>query len=196
MVMLWGAHVGLRPFEEPLTDEQAARVYRWSNNPELLRWSGGTPTDLTFEEFRERLKSERRNAWNHRRMFFIVTLAGELIGRIGVFAIDWDRLEGELGIIIGEPAEWNKGYGREAVGLLLRYVFEMTTLERVHLYTFLNNLRAQHCFIACGFRNLGVTRRFAPDIGEYEGIEMEITRREFRARHRGRGDPANPESAL
>ncbi len=180
MPILWGNRVGLRPFEDPLTDAQAARVYRWSCDEELLRWSGGTPTELSFAEFRDRLNSERRNAWSHRRMFFIVTRAGELIGRIGVFAIDWDKHEAELGILIGEAPARNRRYGREAITLLLRYVFETTSLERIHLYTFLNNLRAQRCFDACGFRNLGVTRRFAPDLGEYDGIEMEITRREFR----------------
>jgi RimJ/RimL family protein N-acetyltransferase len=43
-------------------------------------------------------------------------------------------------------------------------------------------VRAQRCFAACGFRDIGNARRFSPDIGEFDGIEMEITRREFRAR--------------
>jgi RimJ/RimL family protein N-acetyltransferase len=46
------------------------------------------------------------------------------------------------------------------------------------LYTFPENVRAQKCFAACGFRSLGVARRFSPDLGEFDGIEMEITRQE------------------
>lgn len=196
MEIIWGDKIGLRPFEDTLTDEEIARVYRWSSDDHILRWSGGTPTDLTFEEFRERLLNERDHGPSNRRAFFIVTRpfgasstlstspaqGGELVGRIGCFAIDWDKKEGELGIVIGESASWGQGYGRDAVTTLLRYIFDTTVLERINLFTFPENLRAQRCFAACGFRTIANARRFSPDIGEFDGIEMEITRREFRAR--------------
>lgn len=185
MTIIWGKSVGLRPFTEPLTDGEAARVYRWSKDEVILRWSGGSPTDLRFEEFRDRLRSESTSGSEHRRTFFIVkrpvnpSLDGELIGRIGCFAIDWNKREGELGIVIGEQSEWNKGYGRAAVILMLRHLFSTTALNRINLYTYPENVRAQRSFAACGFRSIGIARRFSPDIGEYDGVEMEITRHEF-----------------
>ncbi len=182
MVVAWGDKVGLRQFEDFLTDAEVARVYRWSRDSDLLRWSGGTPTDLSFNEFRDRLRSDRSYSPNSRRAFFIVTRSGELIGRVGCFAIDWDRKEGELGIVIGESAYWNKGYGRDAISTVLQHLFEATPLERINLYTYTDNVRAQRCFAACGFRAIGTARRFSPDVGEFDGIEMEITRREFLAR--------------
>jgi RimJ/RimL family protein N-acetyltransferase len=197
MTTIGGQKTGLRPFEEPLTDLEVARVYQWSRDPELLRWSGGTPTDLTFEEFRGHLREEGRNGSVHRRAFFIVTRpfdgvhpehgrraqGGELIGRIGCFAIDWGKREGELGIVIGDSANWGHGYGRDAVTTLLRHLFETTSLERITLFTFPENVRAQRCFAACGFRTLATARRFSPDLGEYNSVEMEITCREFLEQH-------------
>jgi RimJ/RimL family protein N-acetyltransferase len=182
MDMIWGDKISLRPFEETLTDEEIARVYRWTSDENVLRWSGGAPTDLTFHEFRERLLGERGYAPANRRAFLIVTRDGDLIGRIGCFAIDWEKKEAELGIVIGENASWGQGYGRDAINTLLRHIFETTALERINLFTFPENLRAQRCFAACGFHTVGNARRFSPDIGEFDGIEMEITRREFRAR--------------
>ncbi len=188
MSIIWGEQIGLRPFEDPISDAEAARVYAWSTDSELLRWSGGVPTELSFEEFRHRLRGDSAHLPNHRRAFFIVTRSAnsahpsELIGRIGIFAIDWDTLQGELGIVIGEPAQWNKGYGRAAVTLLLQTVFEQTPLTRINLLTFPENVRAQRCFTACGFRTIGVMRRFSPDLGEYDGVEMEIMRAEFLTR--------------
>jgi RimJ/RimL family protein N-acetyltransferase len=191
MATIWGEQIGLRPFNEPLTEDEVARLYQWSSDEEVLRLSGGTPTDLTLEEFHARLRSERTSATDQRCMFFIVkrlpdanfmgrpTPRGELIGRVGCFALDWDKREGELGIVIGERAEWNKGYGREAVTLLLRHLFTTTSLERINLFTFVDNMRAQRSFAASGFRRLGRARRFSPDLGEYDGYEMEITRGEF-----------------
>ncbi len=179
MDIIWSDNIGLRPFEDTLTDVEIARVYRWSSDEHILRWSGGTPTDLTFEEFRDRLLGEHTYSQPNRMAFFIVTRDGNLIGRIGCFAIDWEKKEGELGIVIGESASWGQGYGREAVTLLLRHLFETTPLERINLFTFPENLRAQRCFSSCGFRVIGNTRRFSPDIGEFDGIEMEITRHEF-----------------
>lgn len=179
MAILWDLRVGLRPFEDPIGDEEIAQVYRWSRDEQLLCWSGGMPTDLSLVEFSERLRSDQRECFEQRRVFFILTHERRLIGRIGVFAIDWARREGELGIVIGETSEWGKGYGRAAIRLLLQHLFGTTTLERVYLFTYPENLRAQRCFAACGFRRLGFTARFAPERGEHWVIEMEITRRDF-----------------
>ncbi len=179
MARLWNGQIGLQPFAQQLTESEIARVYRWSKDERVLRWSGGSPTELSFEEFRERLQNEQRNPVDDRLAFFVFTQDGALLGRIGIFAIDLNAREGELGIVIGETAEWDKGYGRQATMLLLRHIFETTALERINLYTFVDNLRAQRCFAACGFRAVTTARRFSPDIGEYDGIEMEITRREF-----------------
>jgi RimJ/RimL family protein N-acetyltransferase len=179
MAIIWGDTIGLRPFEDPVSDAEAERVFRWSRDEAVLHWSGGVATELTLDEFRDHLRGERWHAPINRRAFFILTRANELIGRIGVFAMDREQRDGELGIIIGEPTQWGKQYGRDAVQTLLRHVFTTTMLERVYLFTFNENIRAQNCFRACGFRPLGAKRRFSPDVGEYDGIEMEITRREF-----------------
>lgn len=179
MSVIWGDRVGLRPFEEPLTDAEVERIYRWSSDEDLLRLSGGSPTELTLDEFRDRLHSESAYGSDNRRAFLIVTRTGEAIGRIGVFAVDWARHQGELGIVIGEREYWGERYGRDAVLTLLRHLFQTTSLETINLFTFTDNLRAQRAFAACGFRVVGTGRQFSPDIGEYEGIEMEITRREF-----------------
>ena len=73
MTIIWGEQIGLRPFEDTLTEEEIARVHRWSSDENVLRWAGGTPTDLTFEEFRERLVDERGHQPSNRLAFFIVT---------------------------------------------------------------------------------------------------------------------------
>jgi RimJ/RimL family protein N-acetyltransferase len=178
-IAAWGEKIVLRPFEDELSDEEISRVYRWSCDEEILRWSGGTPLTLSPAEFSERLRHEGQYPSDDRRMFFIATLDGEMIGRIGCFGLEQNAREGELGVVIGERSYWNQGLGRDAIVTMLRLMFEASRLERINLYTFPENVRAQKSFAACGFRTLGLVRRFSSDLGEFTGIEMEITRAEF-----------------
>lgn len=180
MAVIYGEKTFLRRFEDRLSDAEIARLYEWSRDQELLRQSGGTPTELDEHEFREHLRGERLFGPTNRRMFLLFardTL--ELIGRIGIFAIDWNRRDAEMGIVIGERAYQNRGYGRDAARTLLHHLFTTSSLNRIYLYTFAANARAQRAFAAVGFRVTEQGMRFTPDIGEFEGVRMEIARQEF-----------------
>jgi RimJ/RimL family protein N-acetyltransferase len=179
-VIIWGEKIGLRRLEDRLNESELLRMYEWANDEELLRWSGGSRYRLGFEEFRQNFESEQRWGPINRRSFLILRRdTRELIGRVGLFSIDWDRKQGELGVIIGEKQLWGQGYGRDAIVTFLRHIFRTSSIDRVFLFTFDDNTRAQHSFAACGFRVVRATRRFLPDQGEFDGYEMEITRSEF-----------------
>jgi RimJ/RimL family protein N-acetyltransferase len=180
MSYIYGYKTLLRRFEERMSEAEISKLYDWSRDPELLSLSGGTPTDLTLSEFREHLRGERLYGPSNRRMFLVFARdTMELIGRIGVFAIDWNSRDAEMGVVIGERAYWNHGYGRDTVQTLLRHLFSSSSLNLVYLITFANNLRAQRAFTAAGFRVTDIGPRFTPDVGEFEGVRMEITRQEF-----------------
>lgn len=180
MTLIYGAKTCLRRFEDRMSDAEIARLYDWSRDPELLRLSGGTVTELDFEEFREHVRGERLYGPTNRRMFLIFARENlELIGRTGIFAIDWNQRQAEFGIIIGERAYQDRGYGRDAVSTLLHHMYTSSSLNLVYLYTFAENVRAQRAFAAVGFRVTSQGPRFTPDIGEFDGVRMEITRAEF-----------------
>lgn len=189
-VIIWGEKTGLRRFEDRLNEAELQRLYEWATDDELLRWSGGSRYFLGFQEFKQHFASEQRWGPVNRRSFLILRRdTRELIGRVGLFSIDWERRQGELGVIIGEKRFWGQGYGRDAIITFLRHLFRTSSIERVFLFTFEDNTRAQHSFAACGFRVVRATRRFLPDQGEFDGYEMEITRREFEEQERGRLKP-------
>lgn len=180
MAQLIGEKTFLRRFEDRMSDAEIARLYAWSRDTELLRWSGGTPTALSESEFREHVRGERLYGPTNRRMFLMFardTL--ELIGRIGIFAIDWNRRDAELGVVIGAREYHNRGYGRDATYTLLHHLFTSSSLNLIYLYTFQENVRAQRAFAAAGFRVTERGPRFTPDVGEFDGVKMEITRQEF-----------------
>ena len=80
--------------------------------------------------------------------------------------------------MIGFPALWNRGYGREAVHALLHWAFcvHEPHLHRVRLTTFGHNRRAQRAFAACGFQETGRMER--PNRTD---VHMEISRSEWLA---------------
>jgi RimJ/RimL family protein N-acetyltransferase len=182
VLMPWtirGERVDLISVKYRLTKAQVERVYRWSHDEEILRWSGGAPCELTLSEFRNELRRTRWRPESDQRLFYIVTHTDELIGRVGLFAIDWGEKDGELGISI-LPEYWGKQYGREAIQLLAQYAFGKMAFGRIHLGTFEDNVRAQRAFAACGFRTIGTTTRYVPIDDQYRnGLEMELTQQGF-----------------
>ena len=64
----------------------------------------------------------------------------------------------DLGIGIGESGFQGKGYGSEAIGLLLEYGFGTLNLNRIELKVYGNNARGIRCYEKCGFRREGVLR--------------------------------------
>jgi RimJ/RimL family protein N-acetyltransferase len=176
---IWGERVGLRPINQSLTRAEVERVYKWSCDREILRWSAGSPTELNFDEFSDQLKRQRWHLQLNQRVFYIVLPTGELIGKIGLYSIDWMLKQGELGIFL-DQMYWGKQYGRDAIKILVKYAFTKTPLTRIFLGTFKQNLRAQRSFAACGFNLIGTADRYNPIVEKNEeGVVMEILRGDF-----------------
>jgi diamine N-acetyltransferase len=155
---------------------------RWFNDPEttqfLLR---GPPMSLEGEEQWYASLLTR----NLDPVFCIETLDGKLIGNIGIMHLDWTDRRAEIGVMIGEKDHWSRGFGTEAITLLLRYMFEELNLERVSLFCDEANLRAQRCYQKCGFRPEGKFRHHRFRNGAYsDDVIMSILRSEWDTLHR------------
>jgi RimJ/RimL family protein N-acetyltransferase len=132
--------------------EDARDDYDWHRDQALAHLDGISPTKLTFEQYSDNYAREMRYfKTTSRHVFAIETLDGLHIGNCAYYDIDEDNRETELGILIGNREYWNKGYGADAVCLLVSYIFKKTRLRRIHLKTLEENKRAQECFKKCGF---------------------------------------------
>ena len=151
-----------------------------ANDPELLQLAGGMPLRLPFDAFRRQFMSQlgRQNG-PHQQLFAVLASDGAFIGRAGIFQVGDGGLEagrvGELGIVLGERTRWARGVGREAVGLLARYGFEVLGLGALVLHVYADNERAQRAFAAAGFVTTATLRRFSLDRGSHSEIEMTLT---------------------
>jgi RimJ/RimL family protein N-acetyltransferase len=106
-----------------------------------------------------------------------------LIGNCGAFGIDWVNRSAELGIMIGDKANWNRGCGAEAMTLMLKHGFETLNLNRIFLRVYSNNPRAIRSYEKTGFKLEGTLREAVFKHGRYDDVHfMSVLRSEWDAR--------------
>lgn len=168
----------------PINSEEDAKLYAtWSRDSEYMRLSDWDPANLyAVSLVKTFLEKEDEGDCN----FMIETTAErKRIGSIGLDGIDWSNRNACVGIGIGDKDYWGKGYGTEAMQLILSYAFTELNLHRILLQVFEYNPRAIHSYEKCGFRIEGRE----PEIMNREGrrwdvINMGILRSEWEAQQK------------
>jgi len=103
-----------------------------------------------------------------------------LIGTISL-EIDWKNKNAELGIAIWNKKFWGKGYGTDAIRVLLRYAFYELGLHKIWLRVFEFNQRAIKCYENIGFKREGVLREMLFRDGHWHNvIIMGVMKDEFK----------------
>ncbi len=113
--------------------------------------------------------------------FAIRTLSeNRLIGGIGLDGVKWPHGEAFAGIGVGERELWGKGYGTDAMRVILRYAFTELNLERVSLDVFGYNPRAIRSYEKIGFKFEGRVRNMLNRDGQrWDEIFMGILKAEW-----------------
>jgi RimJ/RimL family protein N-acetyltransferase len=108
-----------------------------------------------------------------------------LIGEIGLDGIDLPHGDTFIGIGLGERDSWGRGYGSDAMRIILRFAFTELNLRRVSLDVFEYNPRAIASYRKVGFVEEGRLRRFLHRDGRrWDLIFMGLLREEWEI-HRG-----------
>jgi RimJ/RimL family protein N-acetyltransferase len=163
--------------------EQAAKSFvQWSCDSEYRRLLDSDPVRLfsvkaTQEWVEKQLKKDPPQYY----WFLIRRLEDDLIlGDITLGGLRWNNREAFVGIGIGDREHWGKGYGTDAMQILLRYAFTELNLERVSLEVFDYNPRGLRSYEKAGFRVEGRQRQFLLRDGQrYDVIYMGILRDEW-----------------
>ena len=171
--------VGQRLYLRPLEEDDLVCVRKWANDPEIRRLTGEvTPmSQAGAAEFLERVRSDKDRLW-----FVVVLKEGDrAIGEAGLLRMFHPWRTTDLSLIIGEKDAWGKGYGREAIQLLLDYAFGCLGFHRVVVGVVGFNERAIRFYEKVGFRREGVQRDGYYYNHEYHDfIMMSILEHEFR----------------
>jgi RimJ/RimL family protein N-acetyltransferase len=193
---LVGERIYLRPLEvEDVTEE----YLQWMNDASLAKFIPAMTFPGTRQAVQDYVARESRRA----DVVFLAIVdkeSGRHVGNIKLGPVSWVDRRADYGRLIGDPTARSKGYGSEAVRLILRYAFDILNLHKVGASCLASNAAAIRSNEKSGLTREGVLREHRFVEGRYEDVLfLGITRDEYRARYaQGTGAPqpgagANPE---
>ncbi len=135
----------------PDPEMDAEGVSRWNQDSVFTRFTDGDPVrPITLAQAKVQIERDQSEG-DDRPVFVIRTLADDqLIGYIGL-AMRWANQDAWVFIGLGEREYWSKGYGTDAMRVILRYAFDELNLHRVSLGVFDYNARARRSYEKAGF---------------------------------------------
>jgi len=170
--------IGTKCYLSPINIEDAEKYCEWLNDLEV---------SINLLTFSQQLGLEReKNILNdmvnsNSLIFAIIDLESEkLIGNCSIFRVNHLNRKAEVGIFIGDKHFWGKGYGTEALSLLVDFGFNILNLNSIMLEVFSYNDRAIKCYKKVGFKKIGSRREAMIRAGKkYDEIYMDILASEF-----------------
>lgn len=143
--------VGERLYLSPMNVEDAETYVNWLSNRNVTDNLGMTASVVNLQGEKEYIESKRSNSYD----FSIVLNDDTLIGNISLMDVNPSLGKATLGVFIGDESNRNKGYGTEAMKLLVDYGFNILRLHNIDLKVFSFNERAIKSYEKVGFKEYG-----------------------------------------
>lgn len=141
------------------------QTLKWINEPELMTIMGfkGPKNKAEQDEWFLEL-----NKYDTKVVFAICLNKGNKhIGNVSLYSIDLINRNAGLSVFIADQNNRHKGYGTEALKLLLDYAFNHINLIRVYLKTSADYTGAVKMYQSLGFKKEGIMRCHEFRNGEY-----------------------------
>ena len=168
---------GDRIYLSPMNKEDVEIYTKWLNDYDVSGNLGQYKRLISLNNEEKFLDSLTTDGHNYA---MVLNDNDTLIGNISLFDIDNVSRKATLGIFIGEKEHRGKGYGSEAIRLILDYGFKILNLHNIMLQVNSNNAQGIACYKKAGFREFGRRRESCYLNGQYlDDVHMEILSSEF-----------------
>jgi RimJ/RimL family protein N-acetyltransferase len=152
--MIKGQRVILRAYEK---DDDVSLIQKMINEADvLLNLRADLPMPFSFID--EKKFVEGQSSFEKDYNFVIANMENEYIGGCGLMNISWVNSVGTVGIWL-KKSEHNKGLGREALSLLVHFIFEHLNLRKIKLNVFAFNENAIKSYEKVGFKVEAVLKK-------------------------------------
>jgi len=174
--MFTGKLVRLRDYHK----DELSRVKDYFNDPEMkTNLAPGVPFPYTLEDEEKWYASQ--SAMKDTYTFAIEEIAtGEYLGGCGVNEVDWKNSRATVGIAIVNKKYLGRGYGTDAMRVLISFIFNEMNVRKINLHVYAFNERAIKSYKKCGFVVEGTFRKEIFKNGAYhDEIRMGLLREEW-----------------
>ena len=163
----------------PLMVNDAKTYCQWINDPSTSDGINKTKDMVTIENETEWLENINKRDDNY-NFSIIIKENDTLIGSCAILKVDNINQKAEIGIMIGEESQRNKGYGKETIKMLLDYGFNELNLHNIEIGAYSFNERAVACYKGIGFKEVGRIRENRYHQGKrYDSVILDILKDEF-----------------
>ena len=163
--------VGERLYLSPMNVEDIETYVKWMSDRKVTDNLGNTRSVCTLPLEKEYIESRKSSDYD----FSIVLNDDTLIGNISLMNVNLVSRKATLGIFIGEEKHRSKGYGTEAIKLLVDYGFNILGLHNIDLNVFEFNKGAIKAYEKVGFKEYGRRHEsYYLDGKFHDEISMEI----------------------
>ena len=155
---------------------------RWLTDAEVTKHLAiRSPISQAMEEkwFDQMVEKQGKDHYH----FVICLIDGDRpIGATDLRDLDLENGNAGFGIVIGEKAEWNKGYGTEALQAICDFGFGQLRLERIYLEVYAHHKAGQRAYQKAGFVEEGTLRNAHFAEGRHlDALIMSLLREEWLA---------------
>ena len=154
---LEGSSVRLVPF----LAERDSTFFAISNrNSEYQRLAMADPAQQYSKENIK--KWLEKGELSENEVFFMIQTINDdrIIGNINLEDFRNSNNNAFVGISISDPKDWGKGFGTDAMSIILKYGFNILNLHRISLNVFEYNPRAIRSYEKAGFKHEGTQRKW------------------------------------
>ena len=159
MVTLKGEHIDLRALEP----EDLDFVYEIENDTSFWELSD---TQSPYSRFliKQYLENAQQDIFEAKQLRLVVCdKNNNTIGLIDVFDFNFKNKRAGIGILIKSESDRFKGYGKEALELLVDYCFKTLHLHQVYANISESNLPSLNLFEGNGFKKIGLKKDWSFD---------------------------------
>ncbi|MBF8151398.1 GNAT family N-acetyltransferase [Winogradskyella sp. F6397] len=163
MVSLKGNHIYLRALEP----EDLDFVFTIENDTSLWELSD-TQTPYSRFLIKQYLENAQQDIFEAKQLrLAICDYNDTTIGLIDLFDFDVKNKRAGIGILIQDEGNRNKGYGKEALEILVNYCFKTLHLHQVYANISEHNLASLKLFQNNGFQKIGLKKDWSFDGEQY-----------------------------
>lgn len=171
--------IGEKLYLSPVDKNDFELFTNWINDMEVSLGTLQSEKIIGLDEEKEILERLSRGGMT----FTIVDMkTNKAIGYTGFPQYDYVNRNASVAITIGDKSYWRKGYGQEALKLLIDYGFSILNFHNINLTVFEYNKNAVESYKKIGFKEVGRLReaKFLCGI-KYDKIIMDILSHEFKS---------------